>query len=193
MSGWGKTSDLNISKYFFTGFATCVRALSCCKITFSCLWSYSSGFVWFEQLIINHMLLISPNAEQKLGAMNIQPGQRCWCMVGLTPTFSTVTIFSRVYIFHRQPGYNASRFTCERMPFDFSRLHLVRPQCPCFWIIPNPFEYFETVVRLIPNDSKSSASIWHGSLWSNTSNFLSSNFFQALERSLSSMSKSLFS
>ena len=38
--GWGRTSHFNVSKYILTTFATWGRALSCCKITLSCLSLY---------------------------------------------------------------------------------------------------------------------------------------------------------
>ncbi|KAG5344650.1 SETMR methyltransferase, partial [Acromyrmex charruanus] len=38
--GWGRTSHFNVSKYVLTTFATWDRALSCCKITLSCLSLY---------------------------------------------------------------------------------------------------------------------------------------------------------
>ena len=38
--GWGRTSHFNVSKYVLTIFATWGQALSCCKITLSCLSLY---------------------------------------------------------------------------------------------------------------------------------------------------------
>ena len=38
--GWGRTSHVSVSKYVLTGLATWGWALSCCKITLSCLCSF---------------------------------------------------------------------------------------------------------------------------------------------------------
>ena len=66
-------------------------------------------------------------------------------------------------------------FTCDKMLFNISQLQFV--WYPCFWIIPNAFKPFETVVRSTPNDSASSACAYHESSWSNTTNSSYSNFF----------------
>ena len=74
-------------------------------------------------------------------------------------------------------------------PLDFNSYGT---QCPSFWNISYAVKRFENVVWLTPNDSASSDFAWHESSWNNASNSLFSNFFGALERSLSLTSKSLF-
>ena len=97
----GKTSHLNVSKYFVTTtLATWVRALLWRKITLSCLCSYSShfsmhnsnksivadtdrrnGIIRFQQLIVNKTFLI-PDTEHDLRSMNVRLW--CWCWNRLT-------------------------------------------------------------------------------------------------------------
>ena len=50
--GWGRTSHFNVSKYVLTTFATWGRALSCCKITLSCLSLYCrlSFNAWLKRI-----------------------------------------------------------------------------------------------------------------------------------------------
>ena len=49
-------------------------------------------------------------------------------------------------------------------------------QFPSFWIIPNAFKRFETVVWSTPNNSASSASVWHEFSLGNAFNSSSSNY-----------------
>jgi len=46
-----------------------------------------NGFVRLEQLVIHDTLLIPPNTEHNLGAMDIRLCRGCWCMARLTPWF----------------------------------------------------------------------------------------------------------
>ena len=159
------------------------------------------GFSLFEQLIINFTKLIPPNAEQKLRTMNIRLCCQCWCIVRLTSQSSMVEVIV-VYPFFIA-GHDTMQktfpflplkqlFTRDKTQFDISQLQLNGTLYPCFWIIPNIFKWFETVVWSTPNDSECSACAYHECSWSNASNSLSSNFFGAQERSLSSTSKLLF-
>ena len=83
---------------------------------------------------------------------------------------------------------SSNLFTHEKTPFDISRLQLVR--YPIFLLLNHfiCFKMFGTVVWSIPNDSASSASVWHESSSSNAFNTSSSNFFGTPERSLPSIS-----
>ena len=63
-------------------------------------------------------------------------------------------------------------------------------QLLCFWIIPMDFNRTETACWVTPNVLASSSFVWVGSLSSNTSNSLFSNFFGYPQRSLSSTLKS---
>ena len=47
---WGRTSHFNVSKYVLTTFATWAWALSCCKITLSCLSLYCGRFSFNARL-----------------------------------------------------------------------------------------------------------------------------------------------
>ena len=58
---WGRTSHFNISKCVLTTFATWGRALSCCKITLSCLSLYLRPFV-FQCSAQTHQLRSIPIA-----------------------------------------------------------------------------------------------------------------------------------
>lgn len=51
----GRISDLSISKYDFSGFATRGRALSHWKITLSCLCSYSDRFL--SMLVLDELII----------------------------------------------------------------------------------------------------------------------------------------
>ena len=58
-------------------------------------------------------------------------------------------------------------------------LNSYRTQCPSFWIIPNPFKRFKTVVWSTPNDSVSLACTWREYSWSNGSKSSLSNILGA--------------
>ena len=195
--GWGRTSYLSFSKYVFIYFATCDLMLSCCKITLWCLCSYSGQFfssmvgsdasVVFDSDLPWWLHLVwPPNAKQKLQTIDIQLCHWCWCIAGLTPQSSMLNVFIVYPLFisshdrREKPFLFCCWSSCSHvtrycsMSLDFN---LDNTQCPCFWLVPNAFKHFKTVVGSTPNDSASSPCIWHESSWSNASNSSSSNFF----------------
>ena len=118
------------------------------------------------------------------------------------PTIFYALDYRSVSTFHRQSRYGG------KILFLFCRwsssLHMTKrrstslgfnshgTQCPCFWTIPNTLKRFVTVDSSTCNLFPSPASVWNRSSSNISSNSLSSNFFGAPERSLSSSLKLLF-
>ena len=141
----------------------------------------------FEKFNINYTQLITQNAEQKLWNMNIRLCRWCWCMTGLTPRSSALT----VKVVH--PLFTAGHKTMPKKLSFSTCFNSYSTQCLCF---KSFLIHFKNVSKLLCdqllNHSASSACAWHGFSWINASNSSSSNFLHALELSLCSTSMSLF-
>ena len=98
-------------------------------------WSPVKVSVRFQQLIIDYTQLIRSNIDQELRTMVIRLFHRCCCMAGLTPWSSTLKVIVMYPLFiayHDTMQKNfflflslKQLFTCDKMPFDVSRLQLI--------------------------------------------------------------------
>ena len=178
--GWGRTSQLSASKVSLTTLATCGRALSCWKITLSCLLAY------WGRLNFNVRLNL---------AMNIRFGRWSWCMVGLNPRFSALWIVVVDPLFVPR-HYSMQKtlpilpleqlFAREKKAFDVSWLEFMRnPKSLC---LHHTHRLGTIWSRLMSHFQ--GISVWHESWSNNASNRASTNFTGFPSRSLSLVSKS---
>ena len=91
-------------------------------------------FIRFKQLIVDHTTLIPPNAEHKLGSMDIWLRRWCWWLAGLNPWLSPfgIVVVDPLFISSHNSIQKSlaflsfkQLFTGEKTPFHVSWFQFV--------------------------------------------------------------------
>lgn len=138
----------------------------------------SAGIAVVFPTIFGPNVPIRLNAEKKLGTMYIWLCRRCWSVAGLPHDILCLVLSLSIFHSNQNTMHKVFLFcrcsTCSHVKSHRSTsfgFNSYGTQCPCFLIVSKRFKRFETIMWSTAKDSAISATLWHGSSWSNSSKF----------------------